>query len=137
MIEGEKYIETVRNFYSFLETEFGFKKFNETINGNAFYDVEFKSNEQVVSISYENIENHLEIIVFLLQDGKMPDYDDTTKTLHLNQLNRIVMVKVSKDNINLNTEYFVKYNVKSEIEQKLLKGAKELRLCLKYWNALL
>jgi len=137
MIEGEKYIEIVRNFYSFLETEFDFKKFNETINGNAFYDVEFKSNEQVISISYENIENHLEIIVFLLQDGKMPDYDDKTKTLHLNQLNRTVMTKVGKDNINLNAEYFVKYNAKSEIEQKLLKGAKELRLSLKYWNALL
>ena len=37
MIEGKEYIKIVKQFYSFLETEFGFKIVNETINGNAFY----------------------------------------------------------------------------------------------------
>ena len=68
MIEGKEYIEAVKLFYSFLETEFGFNKVNETINGNAFYDVEFKDKERVVSISYENIDDHLEVIVFMLQN---------------------------------------------------------------------
>jgi len=136
MIAGKEYIEIVKHFFSFLETEFGFEKMNETINGNAFYDIEFKNKEKVLSISYENIEDHLEIIVFMLQDEKMPNYDDKTKTLHLNQLNKLVMAKVNKAVHNLNTEYFAKYNTKNEIEQKLLKGAKELRLCLAYFNEL-
>ncbi len=136
MIEGKKYLEIVRQFYSFLETEFDFKKVNETINGNVFYDVEFKNKEKVVSISYENIEDHLEVIVFMLQDGKMPNYDDKTKTLHLKQLNRLIMAKVNKEDINFNAEYFVNYNAKDKIERKLLKEAKDLRLCLNHFGKL-
>jgi len=132
MIEGKDYIEIVKWFYSFLEIEFGFKKENETINGNVFYDIEFKDKEKIVSISYENIENHLEIVVFMLQNGRMPNYDDKTKTLHLKHLNGIIMAKINKDDINNNAAYFAKYNTKNEIEQKLLKGAKELRLYLKH-----
>jgi hypothetical protein len=134
MVEDIEYIETVKLYYSFLETEFGFRKSNETVNGNAYYDVEFTDNERIISVSYENIEDHLEVIVFMLQNGKMPNYDDKTKTLHLKQLNRLVMTKASKEEINLNAEYFINYKAKNELERKLLKEAKELRLCLKHFN---
>jgi len=137
MIDGNEYIAIVKQFYSFLETEFDFKKKNEIINGNAFYDVEFNNKEKVISISYENIENHLDINIFMLQDEKMPDYDDKTRSLHLSQLNRLVMAKISKEEINLNAGYFAILDAKNEIEQKLLKGAKELRLCLKHFNELM
>ena len=136
MIEDLEYIETVKLYYSFLETEFGFSKINETINGNAFYDVEFINKETIISISYENIEDHLEVIVFMLQNGKMPDYDDKTKTLHLKQLNKLTMAQTSKEEINLNAKYFANYNSKNELERKLLKEAKELRLYLIYFNKL-
>jgi hypothetical protein len=134
MIEGNEYIEIIKKFYSFLETDFGINKINETIYGNAFYDVEFKDKERIISISYENIEDHLEVIVFMLKDGKMPDYDDKTKTLHLKQLKRLVITKASKQEITSNAEYFTKYIAKNELERKLLKEAKELRLCLKHFN---
>jgi hypothetical protein len=136
MIEGEEYIKAVKQFFSFLETDFGFSKENETINGNIFYDVEFKDKKRIVSISYENIEDHLEVVVFMLQDGKVPDYDDKTKTLHLRQLNKLIIEKVEEREISLNAEYFVKYITKNRIERKLLKEAKELRLCLKYFDEL-
>jgi hypothetical protein len=96
MVEDFEFIETVKCYYSFLETEFGIIKINETINGNAFYDVEFGDKEKIISISYENIEDQLEVIVFLLQNGNLPDYDDKTKTLHLKLLNKLVMAKVRK-----------------------------------------
>ena len=132
MVEGSEYIKVVKLFYSFLESEFAFSKSNEMINGNAFYDVEYRGPGKVISISYENIEDHLEVIVFKLKNGKMPDYDDKSKTLHLNQLNRLVMSRVDKTEISLNAEIFSKYNVKDELGRKLLKGAKELRLYLKH-----
>ena len=134
MIEDLEYIKTVKLYYSFLETEFNFIKINETVNGNAFYDVEYTDKDRTISISYENIEDHLEVIVFMLLKGKMPNYDDKSKTLHLKHLNRSVISKVSKEEIYLNAKYFDKYNVKNELERKLLKEAKELRLCLKHFN---
>jgi hypothetical protein len=136
MVEDFEFIETVKWYYSFLETEFGIIKINETINGNAFYDVEFGDKEKIISISYENIEDQLEVIVFLLQNGNLPDYDDKTKTLHLKLLNKLVMAKASKEEISFNAEYFAKYYAKNELERKLLKEAKELRLCLKHLNEL-
>lgn len=136
MIEGDLYIKIVGLFYSFLESEFGLDKVNETINGNTFYDVEYTDAEKLISISYENIEDHLEIILFKLSDGKMPDYDDKSQTLNLNHLNSIVMSQVAKDEINSNTQYFSKYNAKDELERRLLKGAKELRLSLKHFDQL-
>lgn len=134
MVEDLEYIESVKLYYSFLETEFGFIKTNETVNGNAFYDIEFTDNVRVISISYDNIEDQLEVIVFMLQNGKMPDYDDKIKTLHLKQLNKLILTKASKQEINLNAEYFTKFNAKNKLERKLLKEAKELRLCLKHFD---
>lgn len=136
MIDGSVYIKIVKSYYSFLESEFGFNTANETINGNAFYDVEYRDGQKIISISYENIEDHLEVIVFKLQNGKMPDYDDKSKTLHLNQLNKLVMSKVDKAEMSSNSTYFSKYNAKDELERKLLKEAKELRLCLRHFNEL-
>ena len=134
MIESSAYIKVVNDYFGFLITEFNFKLLEEKVRGNAFYDVQYKDNSRVVSISYENIEDYLLVVVFMLQNGEMPDYDDTTKTLHLNQLNRLVMAKASKEEIILNAEYFDKYKAKNELERKLLKEAKELRLCLKNFN---
>lgn len=134
MIEGEKYIEDVKKYFNYLITEFGFRISNEKIRGNAFYDLQYSDGNRIVSVSYENIEDYLQVIIFMLQNGELPDYDDKSKTLHLNMLNAQVMSSVKRDEISLNNEYFVKFNPKTEIEKLLLKSAKELRLCLKHFN---
>lgn len=134
MIDSIEYIKIVKNYFKFLITEFKFKLLEEKVRGNAFYDIQYKDNSRVISISYENVEDYLLVTVFVLQNGEMPNYDDKTKTLHLKQLNGLVIAKASKEEINLNAEYFAKYNAKNELERKLLKEAKELRLCLKNFN---
>ena len=134
MIEGEKYTEDVKTFFNYLITEFGFRMSNEKIRCNAFYDLQYSDGNRIVSVSYENIEDYLQVIVYMLQNGKLPDYDDKTKTLHLNRLNAQVMSIIDRNEIGLNNEFFVKFNPKLEIEKQLLKSAKELRLCLKHFK---
>lgn len=134
MIEGKEYIALVKSFYSFLEIDFGFSILKETISGNTFYDIEYKNAERVISISYENIEDHLEVIVFILDRGQLPDYDDKSKTLHLGQLNRQILSGLNTEEICSNEKSFVKYKVNGSLEYKLLKKAKELRLCLKNFD---
>ena len=136
MVEGKEYISTVESYFSFLEVEFGMEIIEEKKRGNAFYDVQYSDKVKIVSISYENIEDYLQVIVFLLENGRIPDYDDKTKTLHQNHLNNLVMSRVSKNEIGLNAQYFSKYNPNNELERKLLKGAKELRLCLQHFDQL-
>jgi hypothetical protein len=134
MINGIKYIVTVKLFFSFLVTEFGYRLSKETENGNTFYDVEYLSKDRIVSISYENIEGYLQVIVFNLKDGKLPNYDDKIHTLHLNELNIRVLPIIDKNEIDRNNEEFNKFDSINELERKLLKSAKELRLALKHWD---
>lgn len=136
MIDGNKFIKTVKNFFSFLITEFNFQVINEKIRGNVFYDVHFGDKIKIVSVSYENIEDYLLIIVFVLQNGEMPDYDNKTQTLHLGYLNKILLAKIDKNEIISNNEYFNTFQATEGLEKKLLKSAKELRLCLKHFDEL-
>lgn len=134
MIEGEKYIEDVKAYFNYLITEFGFRMSNEKIRCNAFYDLQYSDGNRIVSVSYENIEDYLQVIVYMLQNGELPDYDEKTKILHLNRLNAQVMSIIDRNEIGLNNEFFIKLNAKSKIEKQLLKSAKELRLCLKHFK---
>lgn len=134
MIAGSKFVEIVKGYFTFLKAEFNFTLTEEEIRGNAYYDVQYNDKSKVVSISYENIEDYFQVIVFMLQNGKLPNYDDKTKTLHLNKLNAVVLPKVDKSEVLLNNEYFSKFHANDEFERKLLKSAKELRLCLKHFD---
>jgi len=134
MIDGTKYVGIVKLCFSFLITEFKFRLSKETKKANVFYDVEYSGIERAVSVSYENIEDHLQVIVFKLKNGKLPDYDDKTCTFHLNQLNKRVLSKIDKHEIKKNNKIFDGLDINGELEQKLLKSAKELRLVLRNWD---
>jgi len=134
MIDGKKYIEIVKLFFSFLITEFSFNQTKEVENGNAFYDVEYRDGQRAISISYENIEDYLQVIVFKLKNGQLPDYDDKTHTLHLSELNKIILPKINKREMEENNVLFDKFETKDSLDRKLMKSAKELRLSLKHWD---
>ena len=131
MIDAKNYIEAVSSFFSFLEKEFGFKNIKKTINGNVFYDIRYQGSEKIISISYENIEDYLEVIIFLLQDGKMPHYDDEAKALHIQSLYNRLRSYISTEEYKINEKYFERYIAISLFEKKLLTYAKKLRLCLR------
>ncbi len=134
MIEGNEYVETVELYFDFLITEFGFKKTEKVIKDNVYYDIQYHDKTRNVSISYENIEDYLQVIISMLQHGKLPHFDDKTKTLHLNHLNAQILPELGNEEIIQNSQYFLEFDAKSELERKLLKSAKELRLCLKHFE---
>jgi sensor histidine kinase YesM len=136
MIEGNECIKIVESYFKFLVAEFDFKVSDEKVRGNAFYDVQYRDQTRIVSISYENIEGYFLVTIFMLQNGELPDYDDKSKTLHLNKINGIILSKVAAGEIDLNNGFFLNFVAKSELERKLLKSAKELRLCLKHFDKL-
>lgn len=136
MNDAKKYIETVKEYYSFLITECDLSIINEKIRGNAFYDIQYGDKTKIVSISYENIEDYFQVIIFKLQNGGIPNYDDETKTLHLNKLNKVILSKTEKNEFNLNNEYFSKFHTREKLQKEILKSAKELRLFLKHYSEL-
>ncbi|MDR1976852.1 MAG: hypothetical protein LBQ18_07655 [Campylobacteraceae bacterium] len=133
MIDGDKYIETTSAYFDFLIKEFGFKIFAKTINGNFFYSVQYKNETQLISISYENLEDFLSIAIVSLKDGGANVYDET-KALNLNQLSAKILPHINKNGITENNKYFYQYSPQNAAERQLLKTAKELRICLKYFG---
>jgi len=135
VIEGSQYITIVKSYFNFLITEFNFKIREEKLRGNAFYDVAYEDVNRIVSISYENIEDYFQVVIFMLKNGELPDYDDKTRTLHLNIINAQVLSSIERREIDLNNEYFLKFTPKDTLERKLLKSGKELRLYLNHAKA--
>lgn len=131
MISGTEYLSAVKLFFSFLENEFEMKISEEKTRGNSFYDIQYADDEKIISISYENIESYLQVIILKLENGKLPDYDNKDSTLHLNNLNREIFSLIHKRQIKENSNLFNKFHPKNELERKLLKSAKELRIVLK------
>ncbi len=136
MIDAKEYIETVKDYYSFLITECNLSIINEKIRGNAFYDIQYGDKTKIISISYENIEDYFQVVIFKLQKGEIPNYDDETKTLHLNKLNAVILSKINKEEFDLNNEYFSKFHSIEKLQLKILKSAKELRLFLNHTSKL-
>lgn len=134
MIDDLEYKEKIYIFFDFLITEFGFEQSKEIFNGNMFYDIQFKDTERIVSISYENVEDYLLVIIYILENDILPNYDDKSKTLHLSYLTKFIFPKIDKNEIILNNESFSHMHESSKFGKRLLKMAKDLRLCLKFFN---
>jgi len=137
MIEADKYIKLVKTYFNFLVSEFKFKTTEEKIRGNAFYEVLYKEKAFIISISYENIEDYFAVVIFILKNGVLPDYDDKTKTLHLNQLNHLILPFMDGDEIKKNNQFFASFDAADSIERKILKSAKELRLWMRHSTELI
>lgn len=114
--------------------EFNYTEFNITLREGLFYDLEYKKDDLIISISYENREDYLQVILFKLINGKKPDYDDKQLTIHLDKLNNILLKTLNASDFKENEKYFTSFNASSNFERKLLKCSKELRLCLKHPN---
>jgi hypothetical protein len=136
MISGKEYLEIVKQYFSFLSLELGFEPLKETINGNAFYDVEYKNSDKIISISYENIEDYLSVIVFELKNGIVPDYNDKARTFHLQELSSEIISKLNQLEIRENSMIFKKFIASGGFEKRLLKSAKDLRMVLIHWSKL-
>lgn len=131
MIDSTQYFATVKKIFFFLHSEFNISEIKEKKNGNAYYDIKYIDQTKVISISYENIGDYLQIIVFKLENGQMPNYDDKSKTLHLNHLNRLALVNAKADDFKSNNDFFKEFSAATALERQLLKAGKDLRLSLK------
>jgi hypothetical protein len=130
MIKAEEYISLVETYFSFLKEEFDFAIIEIKKTSNSFYSVRYGNENRVISISYENIEDYFTVIIFILANGELPNYDDKERTLHLDQLTQFIS-SLNREEINKNNEYFKSLVAKNELNKKILKSARELRLYLR------
>ena len=133
MIEFKSYKDFVLKTFSFLITEFKMDLGKETINGNVFYDIQYADKNKIISISLETIGNYFQVTLFILDNGKLPDYDDKTRTIHLNKLNKDILLKLDRNEFDENNIHFKNVETKDQTKRRILKSAKDLRLCLNHY----
>lgn len=131
MVPGEEFISSVKKCFQFLIKDYNYKLKSEKNRTNLFYDVEYQHGDSLISISYENREDYLQVILFRLNNGQLPDYDDKDETIHLEKLNKRILKHLSEQDFKENNDYFSLLQPLSQMEKRLIKSAKELRLCLK------
>ncbi len=132
MITELSFENIVKTYFSFLTDEFSYKTKDIANNGNLFYEIIYECFSNIISISYESYQDYLLVKLYVLKDGKMPDYDDSNYSFRLNELNKKVFPFIDNVEIIENNEFFSRYQALNDFEKELLKSAKELRLYLKY-----
>ncbi|MFT3796477.1 hypothetical protein [Flavobacterium sp.] len=132
IISEEKYMDFVQRTFLFLTEEFNYSVGNKKANGNIFYDINFEKEDSVISISLETLQDYLLVILFKLENGQLPRYDDKAKTIHLNRFTETVIKNNPDIDFLENNLHFKEISPSTEIEKLILKNAKELRICLKY-----
>ncbi len=136
MIDAPAYLQAVKTYFSFLATDFTYTLSQEVTRGNVFYDVQYRNLNHVISISYENLEDYLQVIVFELVNQQLPKYDDKRYTLHLRALNQAVIGHLSPADRAANKRHFQGLQPQTVLERQLLKSAQELRLGLVHFDKL-
>jgi hypothetical protein len=131
MIDSDKFQNLVKRTFSFLVTEYGMTLDKEEINGSAFYNTQFRDKDKVVSVSLENIENYFQVILFKLDKGQLPHYDDKVRTIHLTELNKEFLTTLKTKEFADNDGHFGDIMTEDKTEKQILKSAKDLRLCLR------
>lgn len=131
MISGHEFISSVKKCFLFLIKNFSFELISEKNRPNLFYDVEYQKGDSIISISFETREDYLQVILFRLKNGQLPEYDDKEATIHLENLNKMILHHLREEDFKENNIFFSSIIAKNQIEKRLIKSAKELRLCLK------
>ena len=134
MVTDNEYFEKVETYFKFLVNEFKFKVESKTFNGNVFFDIEYKSKNILISISYENIEDFLEIIIFPNSANNNISFKGSNENFRLSQLRNDLLTKIKNSDFEKNNKFFIKFKTKNNFERNLLKSAKDLRICLNNLN---
>ena len=115
-------------FNPFLK-KLGFHSQPLQINGR-FCEAEFKGKNFTLSVSFEPGDDYFTTMLIQNNNSSLAAIDDSQKTPHLSDLNRMYMGEVTQQEREGNEAYFSSIKAEDSNELELLKCAKELRLVL-------
>jgi hypothetical protein len=118
--------------FQFLTEEFGYEVAGTTSVRDVYQEIVFGKTGQVISVSYENADDDLQVVLFKVKDGKLPDFDDETHTLHLTDMTDDVLARLTPGQIQEYKKWFSDINSETRLDKQLQESAAWLRLCLRH-----
>ena len=135
-MHSQSFLRIIREAFVPFLTKVGFSCDNTSISGRS-YEANFRSADNILSVSYEPGDDALFVMVFELKNGSVSSADDRMKTPRLADLNSRYMMSVSPEERLASDSLFKGIRVEDKAERNLLKSAKELSLVLpKYLSEL-
>ena len=128
-MDGQGFCRVMQDAFVPFLARFGFNENAPDISGR-LYDATFTSPSHLVSISYEPGDDAFFVMVFSRCDGRLSNIDDRSKTPRLEDLNKRYMNSISSEDRRKSELEFAEVVVRDDVERRLLKFAKELRLVL-------
>ena len=98
-------LNTFRADFAFLKGEFGFEEREQRIT-NFCGGIEYRAKDKVVSVSYDQRQDHLDVRVLRLDRGRMPDFDDARFVDSLSKLSERILPSLSRDDREQNAKAF-------------------------------
>jgi len=134
-IDCDEFVNNVQLFFSFLKDEYGMIVIDKISRKNIFHSVRYENDHFLISISYECIENYFNVQLIRIINGKLSSYDDVVNSYSLDRLYALITPYVDNKKLYENTKLF-DFHINNEIQKKILKSAKKLRICLQYIDML-
>ncbi len=73
MFNKDEYFSIIEKQFMFLLDEFEYQVINEKSKISFLYNVNFQKSNSMISVSFDIRENYLQVILFILKDGHLPD----------------------------------------------------------------
>lgn len=134
-LNHQEFLRVIKTCFSFLVTEFGFEIGPVSHIGNRYTGISYSDGIRKLATSVDIIDG-VSLRIRLLEDGEEPHYDDETRNLNLNSLNRRIFPHLSREEILTNKETFAHIHPESDFEKAIKNVAFEIRLALLNWDKL-
>ena len=99
-----------------------------TLSGK-LYESTYETNNRALTVSYEPGDDYLVIMLFEKNGDSWSDFDDTSATKSLNQLNKEYFSKIDESEIREIDQYFNGLVAENEDSKLMKKKARELIVC--------
>lgn len=132
MISQNDFEHDIKKYFNFLESEFKYIFVGTVANGNVYFDCEFQKNNKTVSISYEVIEDYLQIFIIESRKKILTEKTKYQKIENLKEVRKKYFSHINKQKFRMVKQYFSNYCTETKFQKKLLKNAESLFIYFKF-----
>jgi len=125
-MENFEFIEYVKKEFNFLITEFDFK-IEKEIKDQLVYGVLYKNTSKAIQVYYEVLDQLSFVMIFRLNNGELPAWDDTANAVPLHKISDFVSTVYEIDKSVLPPAFDRDTYKKNSVLNDLNKKARSLK----------
>jgi hypothetical protein len=131
-----EFVEAIDTYFVPFLNGLGFDRSLPISISGKHYCATFLRSDRAIVVSYEPGDDYLLIALPTVVNGIQSDLDNRESSPRLSDLAGRAMSNASAAQLQANAAYFAGRHADRPLSRKLLKAAKDLRICLLHWDPL-